>query len=124
MKFAICIAALSFLATIATQSGAGSGSGSGSGAPATTGTYGNGDPPVLASLYFTNQLDGIQGALKDISAAGADLETMKGKLEALIDGSASVYAAEAALETAVDSAAYTNAFVEAPVVTIVTPAAK
>ena len=117
MKFAICIAALSFLATIAAQSGAAPYSARGSAAAATIGTYGNGDPPVLASLYFTNQLDGIQGALKDISAAGADLETMKGKLEALVDGSASVYAAEAALETAVDSAAYTNAFVEAPVPT-------
>jgi len=57
------------------------------------------------------QLDSIQGALTDIEAAGTDLETIKGKLEALVDGAPKVYAAEAALETAVDSAAYTNAFI-------------
>ena len=121
MKFAFCIAVLGLMATIEAS-------------PATeTGTYGTvtlddigGESDTPGSKYFasTGQLDSIQGALNDISAAGADLETIKGKLEALVDGSASVYAAEAALETAVDSAAYTNAFVEAPVVTIVTPAAK
>ena len=102
MKFAICIAALALMATIEA-------------APAPVGTYGDGsDPPVLASVYFENNLDGIQGALTDIEAAGIDLATIKGKLEALADGAPKIYAAESALETAVDSAAYTNAFVEGP----------
>ena len=102
MKFAICIVALALMATIEA-------------APAPVGTYGDGsDPPVLASVYFENNLDGIQGALTDIEAAGIDLATIKGKLEALADGAPKIYAAESALETAVDSAAYTNAFVEGP----------
>merc|ERR1711890_22277 len=91
MKFAFCIAALALMATVEA-------------APATAnGAYGG-------PLYFENNLDGIQGALMDISAAGTDLDLIKGKLEAIVDGSGSIYAAEAALETAVDSAAYTNAF--------------
>jgi len=96
MKFAVCIAALALMATIEA-------------APA--GTYGDGSDPVTpGSVYFENNLDGIQGALEDISAAGADLETIKGKLEALVDSASTVYAAESALETAVDSTVYANAF--------------
>jgi len=100
MKFAICILAFALMATIEA-------------APATeTGVYGS-DTPLDGSKYFaaTGQLDSIQGALVDIEAAGTDLATIKGKLEALVDGAPKVYAAEAALETAVDSAAYTNAFI-------------
>jgi len=98
MKFAVCIAALALMATIEA-------------APAPAGTYGDGSDPVTpASVYFENNLDGIQGALEDISAAGADLETIKGKLEALVDSASTVYAAESALETAVDSTVYANAF--------------
>ena len=67
MKFAICIVALALMATIEA-------------APAPVGTYGDGsDPPVLASVYFENNLDGIQGALTDIEAAGIDLATIKPK---------------------------------------------
>merc|ERR1712122_281374 len=96
MKFAVCIAALALMATIEA-------------APAPAGTYGDaaGTP---GSLKFESNLDGIQGALVDIEAAGVDLETIKGKLEAIVDGSGDIYAAEAALELAVDSGAYTNAF--------------
>jgi len=99
MKFAICVLAFALMATIEA-------------APATeTGDYGS--DSITGSKYFakTGQLDSIQGALTDIEAAGTDLETIKGKLEALVDGAPKVYAAEAALETAVDSAAYTNAFI-------------
>merc|ERR1712045_520198 len=98
MKFAICILAFALMATIEA-------------APTETGLYGS-DTPADGSKYFaaTGQLDGIQGALVDIEAAGTDLATLKGKLEALVDGAPKVYAAESALETAVDSAAYTNAF--------------
>merc|ERR1712080_188038 len=47
-------------------------------APATAnGAYGG-------PLYFENNLDGIQGALMDISAAGTDLDLIKGKLGALL----------------------------------------
>jgi len=100
MKFAICIAALALMATIEA-------------APATeTGEYGS-DTAGDGSKYFANELDGIQGALTDISAAGTDLTTIETKLENLVDNAADVYAAESALETAVDSAAYTNAFTNA-----------
>ena len=93
MKFALCIAALAFMATIEA-------------APA--GTYGTPDFP--ASYYFEANLDSVQGALEDISKAGEDLGVMETKLEALVDGSAQIYAAETALETATDSTAYANAF--------------
>ena len=97
MKFAVCIAALALMATIEA-------------APATeTGSYGS-ETAGDGSKYFASELDGIQGALKDISAAGTDLTTIETKLENLVDGAQDVYDAEAALETAVDSAAYTNAF--------------
>ena len=99
MKFAICILAFALMATIEA-------------APATeTGVYGS-DTPSDGSKYFaaTGKLDSIQGALVDIEAAGVDLDTIKGKLEALVDSASLVYAAESVLETAVDSAAYTNAF--------------
>ena len=100
MKFVICIVALALMATIEA-------------APATeTGSYGS-ETAGDGSKYFANELDGIQGALKDISAAGTDLTTIETKLENLVDGSADIYAAEDALETAVDSAAYTNAFTNA-----------
>ena len=103
MKFAICIAALAFMATIEADPTDGSDL-----IKTETGIYG--DSAVAGSKYFANELDGIQGALKDISAAGTDLTTIETKLENIVDGSADIYAAEAALETAVDSAAYTNAF--------------
>merc|ERR1711994_1095888 len=97
MKFAICILAFALMATIEA-------------APATeNGLYGS-ETAGDGSKYFASELDGIQGALKDISAAGTDLTTIETKLENIVDGSADIYAAEAALETAVDSAAYTNAF--------------
>merc|ERR1712122_185916 len=96
MKFAVCIAALALMATIEA-------------APAPAGTYGDAAGSA-GSLLFENNLDGIQGALVDIEAAGVDLDLIKGKLEAIVDGSGDIYAAESALETAVDSAAYTNAF--------------
>ena len=99
MKFAICILAFALMATIEA-------------APATeTGVYGS-DTPSDGSKYFaaTGKLDSIQGALVDIEAAGVDLDTIKGKLEALVDSASLVFAAESVLETAVDSAAYTNAF--------------
>merc|ERR1711899_432732 len=97
MKFAICILAFALMATIEA-------------APATeSGLYGS-ETAGDGSKYFANQLDGVQGALVDIEAAGTDLNTIETKLEALVDGSAKVYAAETALETAVDSAAYANAF--------------
>merc|ERR1712113_1085588 len=105
MKFALCIPALAFMATIEA-------------APASTGgTYGTPDFP--ASFYFEANLDSTQGALQDISKAGEDLGVMETKLEALVDGSAQIYSAETALETAVDSAAYANAF--AVPSTVVTP---
>ena len=97
MKFVICIAALALMATIEA-------------APAIeSGLYGS-ETAGDGSKYFANQLDGVQGALVDIEAAGTDLNTIETKLEALVDGSAKIYTAETALETAVDSAAYTNAF--------------
>ena len=44
------------------------------------GTYGNtSDEP--ATIYFVNNLDGIQGALEDISKAGKDLNIIENKLE-------------------------------------------
>merc|ERR1711963_68547 len=93
MKFVLCFAALACMATIEA-------------APA--GTYGT--PDSTPSYYFEANLDSIQGALEDISKAGEDLGVMETKMEALVDGSAQIYAAETALETAVDSAVYTNAF--------------
>ena len=93
MKFAFCIAALALMATIEAAPG---------------GMHGT--PDSEASYYFEANLDSIQGALEDISKAGEDLGVMETKMEALVDGSAQIYAAETALETAVDSAVYTNAF--------------
>merc|ERR1711915_93339 len=98
MKFAICVLAFALMATIEA-------------APATeTGDYGS--DSITGSKYFaaTGKLDGVQGPLLDIEAAGTDLETIKGKLEALADSASLVYAAESALETAVDSSVYANAF--------------
>merc|ERR1712244_89230 len=80
MKFVICIAALALMATIEA-------------APATeTGSYGS-ETAGDGSKYFASELDGIQGALKDISAAGTDLTTIETKLENIVDGSADIYAA-------------------------------
>jgi len=101
MKFAVCILAFALMATIEA-------------APAEeTGVYGS-DSAGDGSKYFASSgtLDGVQGALEDIAAAGADLEIIKGKLEALVDSASTVYAAESALETAVDSTVYANAFVD------------
>merc|ERR1712224_72613 len=71
MKFTICIAALALMATIEA-------------APATeTGEYGS-DTPNDGSKYFAATLDGIQGALDDISAAGTDLTTIEPNLRILL----------------------------------------
>ena len=66
MKFAICIAALALMATIEA-------------APAEeTGTYG--ETGVTGAKYFAATLDGIQGALEDISTAGTDLQTIESRI--------------------------------------------
>jgi len=91
MRFAFCIVALGFCATIhASPAG-------------DYGTEGNG-------RYFENNLDGIQGALEDISKAGEDLVTIETKLEALVDGSALIYDAESVLENAVVKTDFINAW--------------
>ena len=99
MKFAFCIAALALMAMIEAAQWNGD-----------FGKQGEGD--LSATYYFGSNLDSIQGALQDISKAGEDLGVLETKMEALVDGSAQIYAAETALETAVDSAAYTNAFAQ------------
>ena len=91
MRFAYCIVALGLGATIqASPEGV-------------YGTEGNG-------RYFENNLDGIQGALEDISKAGEDLVTIENKLEALVDGSALIYKAESVLENSVGKDVYINAW--------------
>ena len=91
MRFAYCIVALGLGATIqASPEGV-------------YGTEGNG-------RYFENNLDGIQGALVDISKAGEDLVTIETKLEALVDGSALIYKAESVLENSVVKTDFVNAW--------------
>ena len=91
MRFAYCIVTLGLGATIqASPEGV-------------YGTEGNG-------RYFENNLDGIQGALVDISKAGEDLVTIETKLEALVDGSALIYKAESVLENAVVKTDFVNAW--------------
>ena len=60
--------------------------------------------------FFENNLDGLQGALEDISKAGEDLVVLETKLEALVDGSALIYKAESVLENSVSKDAYINAW--------------
>ena len=67
------------------------------------GTEGNG-------RYFENNLDGLQGALEDISIAGKNLVVLETKLEGLVDGSALIYKIESILENAVGKDAYINAW--------------
>jgi len=91
MRFAYCIVALGLVTTIqASPEGV-------------YGTEGNG-------RYFENNLDGIQGALEDISKAGEDLVTIENKLEALVDGSALIYKAESVLENSVVKTDLVNAW--------------
>ena len=91
MQFAICLVALALCTTIqATPEG----------------DYGKeGD-----GRYFENNLDGLQGALEDISKAGEDLATLKTKLEGLVDDSALIYKAESELENSVGKDVYINAW--------------
>ena len=60
--------------------------------------------------YFENDLDGLQGALEDISKAGEDLKILETKLEGLVDGSALIYKAESVLENSVGKDVYINAW--------------
>ena len=92
MRFAILIAALASIVAV-------------NAIPA--GTYGDADGEPK-SKYFENNLDGIQGALKDISKAGEDLKILENKLEAIVDDSAKIFKAESVLEDAVDKTAYLN----------------
>ena len=60
--------------------------------------------------YFESNLDGLQGALEDISKAGEDLVTLKTKLERLVDDSSLIYKAESVLESSVGKDVYINAW--------------
>jgi len=91
MRFAFCIVALSLCATIQTRP------------EGDYGTEGKG-------RYFENNLDGLQGALEDISKAGEDLATLETKLEDLVDGSGLIYKAESVLENSVGKDVYINAW--------------
>ena len=62
------------------------------------------------TLFFTGTLDGIQGANKDIDTAAGSLAQKEGAVQGLVDGASGVFAAEDALETAVDVTAYKNLF--------------
>ena len=73
------------------------------------GTYGDAsDEP--ATIYFVNNLDGIQGALEDISKAGKDLNIIENKLEGLVTESAKIFKAESVLEEAVNKNEYLNSW--------------
>ena len=91
MRFAFCVVALSLCATIQTRP------------EGDYGTEGKG-------RYFENNLDGLQGALEDISKAGEDLATLETKLEDLVDGSGLIYKAESVLENSVGKDVYINAW--------------
>jgi len=91
MRFAFCIVALALGATMQAKP---------------EGEYGKeGD-----GRYFESNLDGLQGALEDISKAGEDLVTLKTKLERLVDDSSLIYKAESVLESSVDKDVYINAW--------------
>jgi len=91
MRFAFCVVALTLCATIQTRP------------EGDYGTEGKG-------RYFENNLDGLQGALEDISKAGEDLATLETKLEGLVDGSGLIYKAESVLENSVGKDVYINAW--------------
>ena len=91
MRFAFCVVALSLCATIQSRP------------EGDYGTEGKG-------RYFENNLDGLQGALEDISKAGEDLATLETKLEGLVDGSGLIYKAESVLENSVGKDVYINAW--------------
>ena len=82
MRFAFCVVALSLCSTIQARP------------EGDYGTEGKG-------RYFEHNLDGLQGALEDISKAGEDLATLETKLEGLVDGSGLIYKAESVLENSV-----------------------
>merc|ERR1712018_964373 len=73
------------------------------------GTAGQGK--YSTSKFFYGVLDSEQGALLDIAAAKEDLDRMELKLEALAAQKETILAAEEAMEAAVDSSVYKNAFV-------------
>ena len=91
MRFALCVVVLALCATIRARP------------EGDYGTEGDG-------RYFENNLDGLQGALEDISKAGEDLKILETKLEGLIDGSALIYKAESVLENSVGKDVYINAW--------------
>ena len=91
MRFAFCVVALSLCATIQARP------------EGDYGTEGKG-------RYFEHNLDGLQGALEDISKAGEDLATLETKLEGLVDGSGLIYKAESVLENSVGKDVYINAW--------------
>jgi|ERR1711890_4065 len=63
------------------------------------------------SKFFENDLDSIQGANADIAVAAASLQKKEAAVEALVADKESIFAAEQALEAAVDLADYTNSFI-------------
>ena len=73
------------------------------------GTYGDASEEP-ATKYFVNNLDGIQGALEDISKAGEDLNIIENKLEGLVTESVKIFKAESVLEEAVDKNVYLNSW--------------
>ena len=91
MRFAFCVVALALCAKIQARP------------EGDYGTEGDG-------RYFENNLDGLQGALVDISKAGEDLKVLENKLECLVDGSALIYKAESVLENSVGKDVYINAW--------------
>ena len=91
MRFAFCVVALSLCSTIQARP------------EGDYGTEGKG-------RYFEHNLDGLQGALEDISKAGEDLATLETKLEGLVDGSGLIYKAESVLENSVGKDVYINAW--------------
>ena len=94
MRLVICIAALASINAV-------------NAIPA--GTYGDASEEP-ATKYFVNYLDGIQGALEDISMAGKDLNIIENKLEGLVTESAKIFKAESVLEEAVDKNVYLNSW--------------
>ena len=60
------------------------------------------------SIYFSNKLASIQGAITDTINAGMDLEVMEGKLQGIVDSSSYFFRTESATEYAVSTDAYQN----------------
>ena len=73
---------------------------------AEAGTYSGAGGETL----FVNGLDEIQGAVEDIDAAAAVLDSLETQLSTLDSKSGDVIAAEEAIEAAVSSALITNSF--------------